>query len=123
MVPDPRGLVSTLAYMTQTIAPGRPKRAAKPQGQWKIDGKAPLNHNEELKAADDGLNVRERIEQIYALKGFDSIDPDDLHGRFRWWGLYTQRAQGIPGGKTATLEPHELEDKYFMLGCTSTAEH
>ncbi|GAA2946381.1 sulfite reductase SirA [Glutamicibacter bergerei] len=115
MVASPRGLVSTLAYMTQTTAPGRPKRAAKPQGQWKIDGKAPLNHNEELKAADDGLNVRERIEQIYALKGFDSIDPDDLHGRFRWWGLYTQRAQGIPGGKTATLEPHELEDKYFML--------
>ncbi len=115
MVASPRGLVSTLAYMTQTTAPGRPKRAAKPQGQWRVDGKAPLNHNEELKAADDGLNVRERIEQIYALKGFDSIDPEDLHGRFRWWGLYTQRAQGIPGGKTATLEPHELEDKYFML--------
>ncbi|HCB59793.1 MAG TPA: sulfite reductase, partial [Arthrobacter bacterium] len=39
----------------------------------------------------------------------------DLHGRFRWWGLYTQRKPGIDGGKTATLEPHELEDKYFML--------
>ena len=25
-------------------------------------------------------------------------------------GLYTQRAQGIPGGKTAVLEPEELED-------------
>lgn len=59
--------------------------------------------------------MRERIETIYAVHGFDSIDPDDLHGRFRWWGLYTQRAQGIPGGKTATLEPHELEDEYFML--------
>ncbi|MER8027265.1 nitrite/sulfite reductase, partial [Glutamicibacter protophormiae] len=42
-------------------------------------------------------------------------DPEDLHGRFRWWGLYTQRAQGIPGGKTATLSPEELEDRYFML--------
>jgi sulfite reductase (ferredoxin) len=30
-------------------------------------------------------------------------------------GLYTQRAQGIPGGKTALLEPEELEDSYFML--------
>ncbi len=30
-------------------------------------------------------------------------------------GLYTQRKPGIDGGKTATLEPHELEDKYFML--------
>ena len=33
----------------------------------------------------------------------------------RWFGLYTQRAQGIPGGKTAVLEPEELEDSYFMM--------
>jgi sulfite reductase (ferredoxin) len=33
----------------------------------------------------------------------------------RWSGLYTQRAQGIPGGKTAVLEPEELEDSYFMM--------
>ena len=101
--------------MTQTTTPPRPKRAAKPNGQWKIDGTTPLNANEEMKAADNGLNVRTRIEEIYSKQGFDSIDPDDLHGRFRWWGLYTQRAQGIPGGKTASLEPHELEDRYFML--------
>ena len=47
--------------------------------------------------------------------GFDSIDPDDLRGRMRWWGLYTQRKPGIDGGKTAILEPEELDDKYFML--------
>ena len=33
----------------------------------------------------------------------------------RWWGLYTQRKPGIDGGKTATLEPHELDDEFFML--------
>ena len=33
----------------------------------------------------------------------------------RWWGLYTQRRPGIDGGKTAILEPEELDDKYFML--------
>jgi sulfite reductase (ferredoxin) len=33
----------------------------------------------------------------------------------RWYGLYTQRRQGIPGGKTATLEPEELEDEFFMM--------
>jgi len=59
--------------------------------------------------------VRARVEQVYAKEGFDSISADDLHGRLRWWGLYTQRKQGIDGGRTATLEPHELEDKYFML--------
>ncbi|WP_193104049.1 nitrite/sulfite reductase [Brachybacterium sp. FME24] len=93
----------------------RPPRTEKPQGQWKVDGPAPLNGNEELKAADNGLNVRDRIEQIYAPGGFDSIPEDDLHGRFRWWGLYTQRKPGIDGGRTAQLEPHELEDRYFML--------
>jgi sulfite reductase (ferredoxin) len=80
-----------------------------------VDGKTPLNANETWKQEDDGLNVRERIETIYAKEGFDAIPGQDLHGRFRWWGLYTQRKQGIDGGKTATLEPHELEDKYFML--------
>ncbi|MFC6356182.1 nitrite/sulfite reductase [Luethyella okanaganae] len=92
---------------------GRP--AARPHGQWKVDGATPLNGNEEWKQQDGGLNVRERIEQVYSKQGFDSIDGTDLHGRFRWWGLYTQRKPGIDGGKTATLEPHELEDSYFML--------
>lgn len=93
----------------------RPSRPKKPNGQWKIDGREPLNKNEVDKAEDNGLNVRARIEEDYSKNGFASIDPDDLHGRFRWWGLYTQRKPGIDGGRTATLEPHELEDEYFML--------
>jgi sulfite reductase (ferredoxin) len=80
-----------------------------------VDGTEPLNHNEKFKQEDSGLNVRERIEQVYSKNGFDSITDDDLHGRFRWWGLYTQRKPGIDGGKTATLEARELEDRYFML--------
>ncbi|HKU36184.1 MAG TPA: nitrite/sulfite reductase, partial [Paenarthrobacter sp.] len=95
--------------------PARTRPAAKPHGQWKVDGTTPLNANETWKQEDNGLNVRERIESVYSKEGFDSIDGTDLHGRFRWWGLYTQRKPGIDGGKTATLEPHELEDKYFML--------
>src|SRR5690606_30699032 len=90
-------------------------RAPRPAGQWKVDGTAPLNANEAWKQADGGLSVRERIEQVYSRDGFDSITDDDLHGRFRWWGLYTQRKPGIDGGRTAQLEPHELEDRYFML--------
>ncbi len=89
--------------------------SSKPNGQWNIDGKAPLNGNEEWKQVDNGLSVRDRIENIYSKGGFASIDPTDLHGRFRVWGLYTQRKPGIDGGRTATLEPHELEDEYFML--------
>ena len=84
----------------------RPSRTKGSQGQWAVDGREPLNANEVFKAADNGLNVRERIETIYARDGFDSIPTEDLHGRFRWWGLYTQRRPGIDGGRTAQLEPH-----------------
>ncbi|MBA3293429.1 MAG: nitrite/sulfite reductase [Geodermatophilaceae bacterium] len=68
-----------------------------------------------MKRDSDGLAVRQRIIDIYSRTGFDGIDPADLRGRFRWMGLYTQRAHGIPGGRTAVLEPEELEDRFFML--------
>jgi sulfite reductase (ferredoxin) len=103
--------------MTAVTAPAR-KTSARPkrgEGQWALGYREPLNKNEENKKNDDGLNVRARIENVYAHRGFDSIDPADLRGRFRWWGLYTQRKPGIDGGKTATLEPEELDDRYFML--------
>lgn len=84
-------------------------------GQWAINGRDPLNPNERFKADDDGLNVRERIETIYAHEGFASIPAEDLRGRMRWWGLYTQRRPGIDGGRTASLAPEELDDEFFML--------
>jgi sulfite reductase (ferredoxin) len=89
--------------------------AGKGQGQWKLGYREPLNPNERTKRDNDGLLVKQRIIDIYSKTGFDGIDPVDLRGRFRWHGLYTQRAQGIPGGRTAILEPEELEDKFFML--------
>ncbi|MER5622408.1 nitrite/sulfite reductase [Streptosporangium sp. NPDC002544] len=85
------------------------------EGQWALGYREPLNKNEENKKNDDGLNVRQRIIDIYSKRGFDSIDPSDLRGRMRWFGLYTQRKPGIDGGKTAILEPEELDDRYFML--------
>jgi sulfite reductase (ferredoxin) len=85
------------------------------EGQWKLGHREPLNPNERTKRDDDGLNVRARIENVYSKRGFDSIDPADLRGRMRWWGLYTQRKPGIDGGRTAVLEPEELDDRYFML--------
>ena len=94
----------------------RPNRqAGKATGAWADGDRTPLNPNEEFKQADDGLNVRARIEEIYAKQGFDSIPGEDLRGRMRWWGLYTQRKPGIDGGQTASLDPAELDDQYFML--------
>ena len=89
--------------------------ATRGQGQWALGYREPLNPNEQVKKDSNPLTVKQRILDIYAQDGFDSIDGGDLRGRFRWYGLYTQRAQGIPGGKTAVLEPEELEAPYFML--------
>jgi sulfite reductase (ferredoxin) len=105
------------ATSTPAKAQGKPTtpRRKRGEGQWALGYREPLNKNEENKKFDDGLNVRQRIIDIYAKNGFDSIDPADLRGRFRWYGLYTQRRPGIDGGKTAVLEPEELDDRYFML--------
>jgi sulfite reductase (ferredoxin) len=85
------------------------------QGQWALGHHEPLNAAERFKKDDPGLNVRERILTRYSQLGFDSIDPSDLRGRFRWWGLYTQRRPGISGGKTGALEDAEIEDPFFMM--------
>ena len=103
--------------MATPQTPARPARVKQKrgEGQWALGYREPLNPNERSKKDDHPLNVRARIENIYAHRGFDAIDPGDLRGRFRWFGLYTQRKPGIDGGRTATLEPEELDDRYFML--------
>ena len=103
-----------------TSTPAAPTRAARPrpkrgEGQWALGYSEPLNKNEQSKKDDDPLNVRARILNIYSRRGFDSIDPADLRGRFRWMGLYTQRAPGFDGGKTATVPEEELDDRFFMM--------
>ena len=95
--------------------PARQTPTRKGQGQWALGYHEPLNPNERSKKDDDPLNVRRRIVERYQYTGFAGIDPADLRGRFRWMGLYTQRRQGIPGGQTATLEPEELDDEFFMM--------
>ena len=103
------------ARLIRTREAAARKNTASRDGQWAAGDKTPLNPNEEYKSTGDPLLVRERIINMYSKWGFWSIPPQDLRGRFRWWGLYTQRRPGIDGGKTAILEPHELDDEYFML--------
>jgi sulfite reductase (ferredoxin) len=83
----------------------RPKRA---QGQWEMGYREPLTPQEQNKRNQDGLDVYDRIIHDYAVNGWDSIDPADLTGRFRWYGLYTQRPEEdqmfmmrvrVPGGQ------------------------
>jgi sulfite reductase (ferredoxin) len=104
----------------------RPAKA-RSEGQWALGDREPLNANEEFKQAGAPLDVRERIENVYAKAGFDSIEKTDLRGRFRWWGLYTQREQGYDGTFTGDENAELLEAKYFMMrvrcdgGALSTA--
>ncbi len=103
------------ARLIRTREAAARKDTVNKDGQWALGDRTPLNPNEEMKSVGDPLEVRQRIENLYSKWGFWSIPPGDLRGRFRWWGLYTQRRPGIDGGKTAILEPHELDDEYFML--------
>ncbi len=105
-------MTTTTDTPARTLRPPRPGRS---NGQWAVDGTDPLNANEEWKQEEGGLAVRQRIEQVYSKQGFASIPPHDLSGRFRWWGLYTQRRPGIDGGRTAQLDDTELSDEFFML--------
>jgi sulfite reductase (ferredoxin) len=85
------------------------------EGQWGLGYREPLNVAEQIKKEGGGLDVRERIDRIFAPGGFRSIGKQDLRTRLRWWGLYTQRKQGVPGERTGSAEPEELEDEFFML--------
>ena len=108
--------------MSSTVGttPARPARAPRNEGQWALGQREPLNANEQAKQDDDPLNVRARIEDVYSKQGFASIDKGDLRGRFRWWGLYTQRATGpdgerLDGTHTGDDNTDALEADRFML--------
>ena len=101
--PDGKGQVSsTLAESEEEYLASPPDipRAKRPQGQWALGYLEPLTPQEQNKRNQDGLDVYDRIVNQYAVKGWDSIDPADLSGRFRWYGLYTQRPE---------------EDRMFMM--------
>ncbi|SRR5579875_1866178 len=91
--------------------------AGKPrsEGQWALGMREPLNATEELKKQGNPLAVRGRIENVYAKCGFDGIEKTGLRGRFRWWGLYTQREQGYDGSWTGDENIDVLESRYLMM--------
>ncbi|MGZ8715207.1 MAG: nitrite/sulfite reductase [Mycobacterium sp.] len=109
--------MTTAESKPRRTSAGSPASVKRPrgEGQWALGYREPLNPNEQSKKDDNPLNVRARIENIYAPGGFESIDKGDLRGRFRWWGLYTQRKPGYDGTWTGDENTDMLEDEYFML--------
>lgn len=109
-------------------APTTPRKRARPtkrraEGQWALGYREPLNPNEQSKKDDNPLNVRQRILDIYSHVGFDGIDKADLRGRFRWMGLYTQRAEGYDGTHTHDDNIDYLEAPYFMMRVRTDGGH
>ncbi|WOC13566.1 nitrite/sulfite reductase [Gordonia sp. MP11Mi] len=104
----------------QAAQAAAPRKRARPtkrksEGQWALGYRTPLNPNEQSKRDDNPLNVRRRILDTYQHVGFDGIDKADLRGRFRWMGLYTQRADGYDGTYTHDDNIDILEAPYFMM--------
>lgn len=95
--------------------PARAPRKPKPEGQWKIDGTAPLNHAEQVKQDEPAFAVKQRVIDVYSKQGFSSIHPDDIAPRFKWLGIYTQRKQDLGGELTGQVPDAELQDEYFMM--------
>jgi len=114
--------MSDLRYTAQPPRHTEVPRPPRGEGQWAFGYSEPLNKNEQSKKDDDPLNVQARIQHVYSRRGFASIDPADLRGRFRWLGLYTQRAPGFDGGKTALLDEEELDDEFFMMRVRSDGQ-
>ncbi|MEI7714940.1 MAG: nitrite/sulfite reductase [Mycobacterium sp.] len=88
---------------------------ARNEGQWALGNREPLNDAEQFKNDDAPLNVLDRIINVYSKEGFDSIAKNDLRGRFRWAGLYTQREQGYDGSWTGDENLDKIESTYFMM--------
>src|SRR4051794_41859442 len=93
----------------------RPARKPRGEGQWALGHREPLNPNERTKKDDGGLNVRQRVETIYAHGGVAAIDPAHPRGRLRRGGLYPPRKPGIRGGRTAPPPPPQPHAQNIIL--------
>lgn len=81
-----------------TLQPGK----TRDEGQWAPGNQLPLNDTEQMKQDDAPLNVRARIENIYAKQAFDSIDKSDLR-------------QGYDGSWAGEEHAETIEGKHFIV--------
>ena len=88
----------TVMHVAQDPAPARllPRRirTLRGEGQWALGHREPLTPTERIKREDDPMNVRARVEHLYARLGAAAIDPADLHTRLRWVGLHVLDSAG-----------------------------
>ena len=120
-----------MTAQTPTQTPSRPAgrpapraaartRRPRGEGQWALGYREPLNANEQSKKDDNPLHVRARIENIYVIAASPASTPVTCAVALLVRAVHPAQV-GIDGGKTAYLEPHELDDEYFMLRSASTA--
>ena len=103
---------------TPATKPAARPRKARGEGQWALGHREPLNPNERIKKDDNPLNVRARIENIYAHTGFAGIDPQDLRGGSAGGG-FTPSAR--PGSTAAGRRCSSRTSSKTNTSCSASA--
>ena len=86
-------------------------------GQWALGYREPLNAAERIKHDDDGLNVRERIIDIYSKPG----SPRSTRRPARPDALVGALHPAPDPGRADGSEPEDIEDEHFMMRVRITA--
>ena len=89
--------------------------AKRGQGQWALGYREPLNANEQVKKDSNPLTVKQRVLETYASRASTPSTARTCAGGCAGTACTRSGREGIPGGKTAVLEPEELEAPFFML--------
>ena len=89
--------------MATRTAQRPPQAKARVSGGWAITSRSTPPNRSRRRASTSVSGST-----VFAPGGFRSIGKQDLRSRMRWYGLYTQRKQGVPGERTGSAEPEEL---------------
>ncbi len=86
------------------------------EGQWALGHREPLNPNERTKKDDDGAErSRAHREHLRASRASTPSTQETCAAGSAGGASTPSARPGIDGGRTALLEPEELDDEFFML--------
>ena len=97
--------------------PRRPpqRQAGKATGAWAVGHLTPLNGNEQFKKDDDGLNVRPASRTSTPRRASPPSRPTTCADGCAGGGSTPSASPASTAARPRRLEPHELDDEYFML--------
>ncbi len=103
------------------MPPTTPVKRKRGEGQWKLGHREPLNPNERTKKDDDGLNVRARIENIYAKRGSTRSTPPTCAAGCAGGASTRSAAPGSTAAAPRCWSPRSSTTATSCSACASTA--